>query len=61
MYIRKDLYLGDPIVDEWVKTPTSIHEDTVSILSLTQWVKDLVLLQAALRPQMWLESGVAVL
>ena len=61
MYIRKDLYLGDPIVDEWVKNPTSIHEDTVSILSLTQWVKDLVLLQAALRPQMWLESGVAVL
>ena len=28
---------------QWAKNPTSIHEDT----GLAQWVKDLVLLQAA--------------
>ena len=32
---------------QWVKNPTSIHEDVSPILGLTQWVKDLVLLQAA--------------
>ena len=37
---------GVPIVAQWVKNPASIHEDTGSILGLTQWVKDLVLLQA---------------
>ena len=32
---------------QWVKDPISIHEDACSIPGLSQWVKDLVLLQTA--------------
>ena len=35
--------LGIPIVAQWVKNPTSIHDEEVLIPGLTQWVKDLVL------------------
>ena len=43
----KHLSSGVPTVAQQVKNPASIHVDTGSIPGLAQWVKDLVLPQAA--------------
>ena len=40
------LELGIPVVAQWVKNPSGIHEDVGSTPGLTQWVKDPTLLQA---------------
>ena len=34
------------VVTQWVKNPTSLHEDGGLIPGLAQWVKNLALLQA---------------
>ena len=39
----QDYREGVPIVAQWVKNLTSIHEDEGSIPGLAQWVKDLAL------------------
>ena len=44
--MNKKFQLGEPVVAQWVKNPTSIHEDSGLIPGLAQWVKDLVLSQA---------------
>ena len=44
---HKNLHIGVPIVAQWVKNPTSIHEDVGLILGLAQQVKHPVLPKAA--------------
>ena len=51
----KNLTAGIPVVTRRIKNLTSIHEEAGWIPDLAQWVKDLVLPQAA-----QLGSGVAV-
>ena len=42
----KEYQPGVPVVAQWVKNPTSIHENMGSTPGLTEQVKDLALLQA---------------
>ena len=42
--ILKYLFLGVPVVAQWLKNPTRNHEVVGSIPGLAQWVKDPVLL-----------------
>ena len=37
---------GVPIVAQWFKNPTSLHEDMDLIPGLIQWVEDMELLKA---------------
>ena len=38
-----NVFLGDPVVAQWLANPTRSHEVVGSIPGLAQWVKDLAL------------------
>ena len=48
--LKSLLLLGVTVVEQWVKNETSIHEDSRSITSPTQWVKDPIVLWLWHRP-----------
>ena len=51
--------MGVPLVAQWVKNPTSIHDDAGSIPGLAQCFEDLVVLQAAVQviDVAWIQCG----
>ena len=40
----KNIFMGVPIMAQWLTNPTSVHEDMGLIPGLAHWVKDLALL-----------------
>ena len=41
--VKDEINQGVPVVAQWVKNPTSIHENVGSTPGLAQWFKDPVL------------------
>ena len=61
VFIKNIEISGVLIVAEWVKDPTSIHEDVGLIPGLSHWVKYLELHELLCRLQMQLRYAIAMI